>query len=118
MPKKTNLRTDEYGGTPEKRARFVLEVLAEIRKVVPAKFCVGIKLNSADHSAATFEDTMTQIKLLVEAGIDFMEISGGTYEDPKVCALICVKYQKGKKRKKKGRATVKEISKKHTKPNF
>lgn len=62
----------------------MLEVLAEIRKVVPAKFCVGIKLNSADHSAATFEDTMTQIKLLVEAGVDFMEVSGGTYEDPRV----------------------------------
>lgn len=80
----TNLRTDEYGGTPEKRARFVLEILAQIRKVVPSTFCIGIKLNSADHSSATFEETMTQIKLLVEAGIDFMEISGGTYEDPKM----------------------------------
>lgn len=27
---------------------------------------------------------MTQIALLVEAGIDFMEISGGTYEDPQM----------------------------------
>jgi 2,4-dienoyl-CoA reductase-like NADH-dependent reductase (Old Yellow Enzyme family) len=27
---------------------------------------------------------MTQISLLAEAGIDFMEISGGTYEDPKM----------------------------------
>lgn len=27
---------------------------------------------------------MTQIALLAEAGIDFMEISGGTYEDPKM----------------------------------
>lgn len=27
---------------------------------------------------------MTQIGLLVEAGIDFLEVSGGTYEDPKV----------------------------------
>jgi hypothetical protein len=58
--------------------------LAEIRKVVPAKFCVGIKLNSADHSSASFEDVMAQIKLLVEAGIDFMEVSGGTYEDTRV----------------------------------
>jgi len=78
------MRTDEYGGTPEKRARFVLEILSEIRKVVPAKFCVGIKFNSADHSSATFEDTMAQVKLLVEAGIDFMEVSGGTYEDTRV----------------------------------
>ncbi|KAJ5657930.1 uncharacterized protein N7484_001579 [Penicillium longicatenatum] len=81
---KTNLRTDEYGGTPEKRARFVLEILTQTRKVVPSTFCIGIKLNSADHSSDTFEETMTQIKLLVDAGIDFMEISGGTYEDPKM----------------------------------
>ncbi|KAJ5920958.1 hypothetical protein N7466_009284 [Penicillium verhagenii] len=83
---KTNLRTDEYGGTPEKRARFILEIISQTRKVVPSTFCIGIKLNSADHSSATFEETMTQINLLVEAGIDFMEISGGTYENPKMMA--------------------------------
>jgi 2,4-dienoyl-CoA reductase-like NADH-dependent reductase (Old Yellow Enzyme family) len=80
----TNLRTDAYGGTPAKRAKFVLDILTETRKVVPATFCIGIKLNSADHSSKTFEETMTQIALLAEAGIDFMEISGGTYEDPKM----------------------------------
>ncbi|KXG54656.1 Aldolase-type TIM barrel [Penicillium griseofulvum] len=81
---KTNHRTDAYGGTPEKRARFILEILSQTRKVVPSTFAIGIKLNSADHSSATFEETMTQISLLAEAGIDFMEISGGTYEDPKM----------------------------------
>lgn len=30
---------------------------------------------------------MTQVKLLAEAGIDFMEISGGTYEDPKMMSV-------------------------------
>lgn len=47
-------------------------------------FCIGIKLNSADHDAADFEDTMRQIELLVEAGIDFLEISGGSLENPQV----------------------------------
>lgn len=51
---------------------------------MPSTFAIGIKLNSADHSSATFEETMAQIALLVEAGIDFMEISGGTYEDPQM----------------------------------
>ncbi|KAJ5942903.1 hypothetical protein N7516_003071 [Penicillium verrucosum] len=81
---KTNLRTDAYGGTAEKRTRFVLEILSQTRKVVQSTFAIGIKLNSADHSSATFEETMTQIALLAEAGIDFMEISGGSYEDPKM----------------------------------
>ncbi|KAF7719494.1 NADH-dependent flavin oxidoreductase [Penicillium ucsense] len=84
LSSKTNRRTDEYGGTPEKRARFVLDILTETRKVVPANFAIGIKLNSADHSSDTFEETMTQIALLASAGLDFLEISGGSYEDPRM----------------------------------
>ncbi|EPS29192.1 hypothetical protein PDE_04141 [Penicillium oxalicum 114-2] len=84
LSSKTNRRNDDYGGTPEKRARFVLDILTETRKVVPANFAIGIKLNSADHSSDTFEETMTQIALLVSAGLDFLEISGGTYEDPRM----------------------------------
>jgi 2,4-dienoyl-CoA reductase-like NADH-dependent reductase (Old Yellow Enzyme family) len=80
----TNLRTDAYGGSAEKRAKFVLDILSETRKVLPATFCIGIKFNSADHSSASFEDTMAQIGLLVDAGIDFLEVSGGSYEDLKV----------------------------------
>ncbi|KAF7595045.1 hypothetical protein BBP40_007448 [Aspergillus hancockii] len=85
-PKVTNpvVQTDAYGGTPEKRAKFVLDIIAGIREITPSNFCVGIKLNSADHSSSTFDETMTQIKLLVEAGIDFLEVSGGSYEDPKM----------------------------------
>lgn len=80
----SNVRTDAYGGSAEKRAKFVLDIIHQIRPLVPANFCIGIKLNSADHSSSSFEDTMTQIGLLAEAGIDFLEVSGGTYEDPKV----------------------------------
>ncbi|PYH95749.1 FMN binding oxidoreductase [Aspergillus ellipticus CBS 707.79] len=81
---KTNKRTDAYGGSAENRAKFVVDIIHSIRKVVPEKFAVGIKLNSADHSSSTFEDTMTQIQLLVDAGIDFLEVSGGSYENPKM----------------------------------
>ncbi|PLB47084.1 FMN-linked oxidoreductase [Aspergillus steynii IBT 23096] len=81
---KTNHRTDAYGGTPAKRAKFVLDIIAQIRAVVPPSFCVGIKLNSADHDSASFEDTMMQIGLLVDAGIDFLEVSGGSYQDPQM----------------------------------
>ncbi|KAL2850223.1 FMN-linked oxidoreductase [Aspergillus pseudoustus] len=71
-------------GSAENRAKLLLEILKGCREVVPATFCIGVKLNSADHSASNLEDTMTQIRLLVEAGIDFLEISGGTYENPRM----------------------------------
>ncbi|CEL03628.1 Putative Catalytic activity: NADH acceptor <=_ NAD() reduced acceptor [Aspergillus calidoustus] len=78
----SNDRQDEYGGSAKRRALIVIEIIQQIRKAVPASFCIGIKLNSADHNASDFEDTMTQIQLFSEAGIDFLEISGGSYEDP------------------------------------
>ncbi|RAK81637.1 NADH:flavin oxidoreductase/NADH oxidase family protein [Aspergillus fijiensis CBS 313.89] len=84
---KTNKRTDAYGGSAEKRAKFVLDIIRAVREVVPREFAVGIKLNSADHSSSTFEETMMQIQLLVEAGVDFMEISGGSYENPEMMGL-------------------------------
>lgn len=77
-----NLRNDEWGGTPEKRRKFLMEVYAEIRKKVGADFPIAIKLNSADFQKGGFteEDSLATIKALSKAGIDLIEISGGTYE--------------------------------------
>ncbi|GID06867.1 hypothetical protein TMM008_40690 [Pseudomonas sp. 008] len=79
-----NRREDAWGGTPEKRRRFVMEVYSEIRRQVGPEFPVGIKLNSADFQQGGFteEESLDSIRALVEAGIDLIEISGGTYEAP------------------------------------
>jgi len=79
-----NRRTDEWGGSPEKWRRFLLAVYAEIRRRVGPDFPVGIKLNSADfqHGGFTEEESIDTIRALAEAGIDLIEISGGTYEAP------------------------------------
>ena len=77
-----NLRTDEWGGTPEKRRKFLMDVYTEIRKQVGTDFPIAIKLNSADFQKGGFteEDSLEVIKALAAAGIDLIEISGGTYE--------------------------------------
>ena len=79
-----NRRSDEWGGTPEKRRRFVLAVLAAMRAQVGPGFPIGIKLNSADFQRGGFteEESLDTIRALSEAGIDLIEISGGTYEAP------------------------------------
>ncbi len=79
-----NVRTDDWGGTPEKRRRFVLEVFAAMRNAVGASFPIGIKLNSADFQRGGFteEESLDTIRALASAGIDLIEISGGTYEAP------------------------------------
>jgi 2,4-dienoyl-CoA reductase-like NADH-dependent reductase (Old Yellow Enzyme family) len=85
-----NQRTDEWGGSPEKRRRFVLAVFAEIRRQVGKDFPVGIKLNSADFQKGGFseEESMATIRALADAGIDLIEISGGTYEAPAMSGAV------------------------------
>ena len=82
---KINHRQDEYGVTPQGRAKIVVEIVQAIRKAVAAypTFCVGIKLNSADvGNSQQLQECIEQFKDIRDAGVDFLEISGGTYEDP------------------------------------
>ncbi|KAM0262782.1 hypothetical protein ACHAQJ_001576 [Trichoderma viride] len=81
----SNQRQDEYGGSPKARAKIVVDIIKAVREAVPKSFCVGIKLNSADFKdkeqlAACIE----QVKEITDAGVDFLEISGGSYEDPQM----------------------------------
>lgn len=79
-----NRRDDEWGGSAPRRRRFLMEVLREVRQQVGPRFPVGIKLNSADFQRGGFteEESMETILALADAGIDMVEISGGTYEAP------------------------------------
>lgn len=78
----TNKRNDEWGGSPEKRRRFVIEVVRAVRRAVGKKFPVGIKLNSADFQRGGFseEESIDVVRDLESEGIDLLEASGGTYE--------------------------------------
>lgn len=77
-----NIRDDEYGGTLQNRARFLLEVVSAMRAAVGPEFPLSVKLNSADFQKGgfAFEDSVQVLKWLEEAGVDLVEISGGTYE--------------------------------------
>lgn len=81
---KTNLRTDEYGGTLENRARILIDIVRAIRAKVSPNFGVGVKLNSADFQKGGFEseDAIAVVHLLNELPVDLIEISGGSYESP------------------------------------
>jgi 2,4-dienoyl-CoA reductase-like NADH-dependent reductase (Old Yellow Enzyme family) len=80
----TNVREDAWGGDAERRRRFVLAVIAAVRAEVGPKFPVGIKLNSADFQRGGIEEgeSMDTVAAIEAAGIDLLEISGGTYERP------------------------------------
>lgn len=81
---KTNKRTDMWGGDLKNRARFLLKIIREMRKTVGPNFPIGVKLNSADFQKGGFEvgDSEQVAQWLAEEGIDLLEISGGSYEQP------------------------------------
>ena len=78
----TNLREDEWGGSLENRARFLIEIVRAVRQRVNKSFGVGVKLNSADFQRGGFDqdDARKVVEMLNNEKIDFVELSGGSYE--------------------------------------
>ncbi|EJU02284.1 FMN-linked oxidoreductase [Dacryopinax primogenitus] len=80
---RTNHRKDAYGGSTRARTKILLDIISSIRATVPSSFALGIKLNSRDMTKGglTEEEALEQVRLIHEhGGVDFIEISGGTYE--------------------------------------
>jgi len=75
-----NQRTDDYGGQLENRARIVSDVLQRIRQEVGPDFPIFIKINCEDflNNGLTRDDFIQVCAMLDRAGIDAIEVSGGT----------------------------------------
>jgi len=80
----SNRRTDEWGGDPARRMRFLIEVVRRIRSRVAPGFAVGLKLNSADFQRGGFTEDESRgvLAALAGEGLDLIEVSGGSYEQP------------------------------------
>jgi 2,4-dienoyl-CoA reductase-like NADH-dependent reductase (Old Yellow Enzyme family) len=74
-----NRRTDNYGGSIENRARIHVEVVLAIRKAVGAGYPVLIKMNCQDfaENGLTLKDSLIAATMLVDAGLDAIEVTGG-----------------------------------------
>ena len=86
---RVNVRTDEWGGTLENRARLLLETVRAVRAAVGPDFPVSVKLNSADFQQGgfSFDDCLKVIEMLNAEGLDLLEISGGNYEQPRLMGI-------------------------------
>jgi len=80
----SNVREDQWGGTPQNRMRFLLEIVRASLSATGTGFGVAVKLNSADFQRGgfTLEESMDVAQALDAEGIDYLEISGGNYERP------------------------------------
>jgi 2,4-dienoyl-CoA reductase-like NADH-dependent reductase (Old Yellow Enzyme family) len=74
----TNLRTDQWGGSLENRARFLIKTVQEIKKAVPPDFIVGVRLLPEDAPAQKgfdIDETTQVIEWLVQLDVDYVHIS-------------------------------------------
>lgn len=92
---RSNQRSDEYGGSLENRARVLMDTVAAVREAVGSTFPVSVKLNSADFQKGgfDFDDSLQVVQWLEQAGVDLIEISGGTYEQPKLLGVEGIEAQ-------------------------
>jgi 2,4-dienoyl-CoA reductase (NADPH2) len=85
-----NDRTDEYGGSLENRARFVLEIVRAIRQRVGDDFHLQMKISVQDHNDAvaffgkgpsgnTREESVKVCQWLADAGVDAIHVSIGSF---------------------------------------
>ncbi|MCP8937976.1 bifunctional salicylyl-CoA 5-hydroxylase/oxidoreductase [Alsobacter sp. SYSU M60028] len=75
----TNLRTDEYGGSHENRARFPLEVFRAVREGWPQDKPVSVRISCHDWypGGNTADDAVIFARLFKQAGADMIDCSSG-----------------------------------------
>lgn len=84
----TNRRTDEYGGTLQKRTRFAAEVVKACRKAVGPDFPISFRFSQWKENhydaklARTPEELQTILMPLAEAGVDIFHASTRRYWEP------------------------------------
>jgi 2,4-dienoyl-CoA reductase-like NADH-dependent reductase (Old Yellow Enzyme family)/thioredoxin reductase len=75
----TNDRTDQYGGSPENRARILLEIVDSVRARVPRSFPLSVRLSVTDYEpdGIAIEETVALCRQLEAHGVDVIHASGG-----------------------------------------
>jgi 2,4-dienoyl-CoA reductase-like NADH-dependent reductase (Old Yellow Enzyme family) len=94
-----NDRKDDYGGSPENRARFALEVVRAVRAEVGDDYHLQFKISAVDDNDALFpwakkgttlEESVQVCRWLEEAGVDAFHISSGaSFPHPRNPAGTC-----------------------------
>ncbi|MFF8939944.1 bifunctional salicylyl-CoA 5-hydroxylase/oxidoreductase [Streptomyces paradoxus] len=75
----TNRRTDAYGGSPEKRLRFPLEVFDAVRDVWPGERPMTVRISATDwaEGGTTAEDAVEIARAFAALGVDAIDVSTG-----------------------------------------
>ena len=74
-----NDRTDQYGGSLENRARFLMETIRAVRNAIPESMPLFLRLSATDYAEGGWdqEQTAEVSKWATEAGVDLIDVSSG-----------------------------------------
>lgn len=82
-----NQRTDEFGGSLENRARFLILALEEIRKQCGPLFPIEIRLSGEDFTENGLDQAACiEVAKMIDDKVDLINVSCGNHEDP---AMFC-----------------------------
>jgi 2,4-dienoyl-CoA reductase (NADPH2) len=74
----TNRRTDNYGGSRENRARFMLEIIRAVREATSDGFSLLVRLDAREYrveNGIELEDCLVTARLAEDAGVDAIDVS-------------------------------------------
>ena len=76
---RSNRRNDEWGGTWEKRANFLISLIRRTREKVGSDFPISLRISGDEfiEGGRTIEETERMAPLFEKAGIDLLHVSGG-----------------------------------------
>jgi 2,4-dienoyl-CoA reductase-like NADH-dependent reductase (Old Yellow Enzyme family)/thioredoxin reductase len=79
---KLNLRTDEFGGSLENRAKFVVELVKQIKRTAGDDFAVSVRISADDFIEGSIDlgESPRVAKILEDAGADVISVSAGSHE--------------------------------------
>ncbi len=88
LSKYSNHRTDEYGGSPENRARLLTEILDEVHRVCGPEMPVLVRISADDlmPGGNRIEDTLELIPIIEAHGVDAWSVQAGFHEAPRPVA--------------------------------
>jgi 2,4-dienoyl-CoA reductase-like NADH-dependent reductase (Old Yellow Enzyme family)/thioredoxin reductase len=84
LSKFSNIREDEYGGDVAGRTRFAREIVEEVCRRTDHALPVSFKISAEEYvdGGLTTNESIEILKILIEAGIDLVQVSAGNDVTP------------------------------------
>ncbi len=84
LSNRSNKRTDEYGGSLENRARFLLNIIRKTRERIGPDRVLGARFSGDElmPDGATNEEMREFVAMAANAGLSYVDVSQGCYENP------------------------------------